>query len=360
MTQNKSAPTASRPFIFLLALSLIWSLGFASNASAQRLQSGTAAAVDAGTTVNVRTNEAIDTRDSDGQIFHGTVAEDVVGRSGRIVIPRGSDVEMTVREMNDNQLTLDLDSIMIRGERYGVQTESSSLSSADRKEGIGANKRTAEHVGGGALLGAIIGGIAGGGKGAAIGAGIGAAGGASVQVLTRGNHVEVPSESLLTFRLAQPLRAGYGGSQRFRTTAQANTTAAYRDGFQDGRSDSDQGIAWSPQDRRWTSSRDRRDYEAGYYDGFQAQDSYGVTREKPSDYGYERPSVHIGSDKNIAWQGPDDGRLFVQVDNNPVQLFASGRSGTQRAPWIERGHRYLFILRDAQGNEIARDQRTLR
>ena len=44
----------------------------------------------AGTTVNVRTSESIDTSSSNGEIFHGTVAEDVMARGGRIVIPRGS------------------------------------------------------------------------------------------------------------------------------------------------------------------------------------------------------------------------------------------------------------------------------
>jgi hypothetical protein len=359
MIHNKTGPTASRPFIFLLALTLIWSLGFAGNAGAQRFQSGSVALVDAGTTITVRTNETIDTGDSDGQVFHGSVASDVVNKSGRIVVPRGSDVEMTVREMDDNQLALDLDSVTIRGERYGVQTESSTVTS-DQKAGIGTNKRTGEYVGGGALLGAIIGAITGGGKGAAIGAGVGAAGGAGVQILTRGNHVRVPAESLLTFRLAQPLRAGYGGAQRFRAGNTAST-AAYRDGLRDGSSDAESGLSWNLHDERWSSARDRRDYEAGYYAGFQQQDVYGVTREKPSNYyEYEAASVNIGSDRNISWFGPDDSSLYVQVDNSAPQLFASGKSGTQRAPWITRGHRYLFILRDSAGNELARDQKALR
>src|SRR5882724_1135253 len=50
--------------------------------------------IDAGTTITVRTNEAIDTRESNGQVFTGTVAEDVMDRAGTIVVPRGSDVEM--------------------------------------------------------------------------------------------------------------------------------------------------------------------------------------------------------------------------------------------------------------------------
>ena len=54
-------------------------------------------------------------------------------------------------------------------------------------------------------LGAIIGGIAAGGKGAAIGAAAGGGAGAGVQILTKGQQVKVPSETLLEFRLQQPV-----------------------------------------------------------------------------------------------------------------------------------------------------------
>jgi hypothetical protein len=70
--------------------------------------------------------------------------------------------------------------------------------------------------------------------------------------------------------------------------------------------------------------------------------------------------VSIGRDNNITWQGPAVGYVYVQVDNQPLKLFASGVSGTQAAPWIEQGHVYTFILKDANGNELARDQVDLR
>ena len=63
-------------------------------------------------------------------------------------------------------------------------------------------------VGGGAALGTLIGAVAGGGKGAAIGAAVGAAGGAATQVLTRGKEVQIPAETVLTFRLDQPWAIG--------------------------------------------------------------------------------------------------------------------------------------------------------
>ena len=64
-------------------------------------------------------------------------------------------------------MALDLQSVKVGNRRYVVNT-------ADLEQkaqgGVGANKRTAEMVGGGAVLGTLIGAIAGGGKGAAIGA----------------------------------------------------------------------------------------------------------------------------------------------------------------------------------------------
>jgi len=60
-------------------------------------------------------------------------------------------------------------------------------------------------IGGGAALGTLLGAIAGGGRGAVIGAIAGAAAGGAVQVLTKGKEVNVPAETILTFRLDQPI-----------------------------------------------------------------------------------------------------------------------------------------------------------
>jgi hypothetical protein len=109
-----------------------------------------------------------------------------------------------VREAPDHDLALDLESVIVNGRRYGIESEPERIES-ERKPGLGENRSTAEHVGGGALLGTIIGAIAGGGKGAAIGAGAGAAAGAGEQMLTRGRRIHVPPESLLTFRVERPL-----------------------------------------------------------------------------------------------------------------------------------------------------------
>jgi hypothetical protein len=160
-----------------------------------------------GTNIEVRTNETIDARRSDGQVFSGVVNQDVMDANGNVAIRRGASAELIVRRISDRELTLDLESINVNGERYAVTSEV-TRQSGEQREGVGKNRRTAEFLGGGAALGAIIGAIAGGGKGAAIGAVAGAGAGAGAQVLTRGRNVKVPAESVLTFRLDQPLEVG--------------------------------------------------------------------------------------------------------------------------------------------------------
>jgi len=157
-----------------------------------------------GTLIPVRVNEFISTDRADGRIFTGTIEEDVRGQNGRVGIPRGSAVELIVRAARDGDLILDVESVIVQGQRYGIDVDSERV---DARRG-GANRRTGEFAGGGAVLGAIVGAIAGGGKGAAIGAGAGAAAGAATEVATRGRRVHIPAESVLTFRLEQPLRMG--------------------------------------------------------------------------------------------------------------------------------------------------------
>lgn len=163
-----------------------------------------------GTDISVRTDETIDSQDAnEGQRFPAEVSEDVLDSAGHVVIPRGSEAELAIRNISSGQgvtgapeLALGLDSVTIEGRPYHVNTEAVTQQG---KTGLGENKRTSEMVGGGALLGTLIGAIAGGGKGAAIGALAGGGAGAGTQVLTRGKNVKVPAETQLHFRLDRPL-----------------------------------------------------------------------------------------------------------------------------------------------------------
>jgi hypothetical protein len=159
--------------------------------------------IPAGTSLQVRTTEPIDTQSMDGRIFTGTIENDVRDTQGRLAIPSGSTAELVIRRDADNDLVLDLDSVTVNGRRYGVDATRNRVDSGVdiRNSGIGANKETARNVGGGALVGAILGAVIGGGDGAAAGAAAGAAVGAGAQILTKGRRVNVPAETLLSYRL---------------------------------------------------------------------------------------------------------------------------------------------------------------
>jgi hypothetical protein len=159
--------------------------------------------VPAGTTIQVRTTEAIDSQTMDGRIFRGIVESEVRDGQGNLAIPKGATAELVVRRGADNELVLDLDSVTVHGRRYGVDATRNRIGGGVdiRNSGIGANSETARNVGGGALLGAILGGVIGGGDGAAAGAAAGAAVGAGAQILTKGRRVNVPAEALISYRL---------------------------------------------------------------------------------------------------------------------------------------------------------------
>jgi hypothetical protein len=163
-----------------------------------------------GTQVSVRTEETIDSgRAVEGQSYAAEVSRDVRDANGDVVIPRGSNVQIVIRSASrggrfrgTSDLVLDLSSVSVDGRQYQLSAESIEQRG---KAGLGKNERTAKYVGGGALLGTVIGAIAGHGKGAAIGAVSGAAAGGAAQLITRGGAIHVPAETVLTFRLDQPL-----------------------------------------------------------------------------------------------------------------------------------------------------------
>ena len=150
----------------------------------------------------------IDTVDSSknhvGDVFHASLETDL-NVNGMLVARKGSDVYGRLASADQggkfsgkSELQLELTRLMIDGRDYSLVSSDYNL------QGKSRGSDSAKKVGGGAIVGAIIGGIAGGGKGAAIGAAAGGGAGAGVQVLTKGQQVKVPSETLLEFRLQQP------------------------------------------------------------------------------------------------------------------------------------------------------------
>jgi hypothetical protein len=152
-----------------------------------------------GTTINVRTDQAINAQGATTtQSFPATVTDDVMDSTGAVAIPKGSRATLVAVPTGNNEVSLGLRSVSVNGQRFMINTSNSA--SAGQKAGVGKNKRTAEYVGGGALAGTLIGALAGGGKGAAIGALAGGAAGAGAQTLTKGKSLNIPAESTLSFK----------------------------------------------------------------------------------------------------------------------------------------------------------------
>jgi len=162
--------------------------------------------VPAGTRVLVRMIDSIDSsKQKTGYRFTASLeanmqADDIV------VAPRGTTVygqlvnaSSAGRMSGSSNLTLELTDIMINGSTYPMLTSSYEI------KGKGEGGNTAKKVLGGAGLGALIGGIAGGGKGAGIGALAGAGAGTAVAASKKGEQLQIPSETLLEFRLEQPV-----------------------------------------------------------------------------------------------------------------------------------------------------------
>ncbi|MGE5114543.1 MAG: hypothetical protein ACM3JB_27090 [Acidobacteriaceae bacterium] len=169
--------------------------------------------IPAGTNLSIRADQNIQAKDvTQGQTYQAEIAQDVMGSNGNIILPRGTPAQLIVVDTNPNNngnnngkdLSLALNSVNVNGRSYYVQSNAVQGGNSDNG-GIGMNKRTGKYVGGGALAGAVIGALAGGGKGAAIGAILGGAGGAGAQVLTRGHEINVPAETVLNFKLDQPI-----------------------------------------------------------------------------------------------------------------------------------------------------------
>jgi len=158
----------------------------------------------AGTEILVRTIDPIDVRKPDPrQHFLASIDKDVFDSDGRVAIPRGSLAHLIAHDVGNGEIAIDLRSVSVNGKRYILN--STNITGVHTRDGLGANKRTGAFVGGTALLGTVLGAIAGGGKGAAIGALAGGAAGAGTQVLTRGPKLQIPSETVLSFRMDQPV-----------------------------------------------------------------------------------------------------------------------------------------------------------
>lgn len=169
-------------------------------------QSATRITVPAGTRILVRMVDPVDSsKQKAGDRFSASLetnlqADDmVVAPRGTTVYGRLASASSAGRMAGSSELTLELTDIQINGNAYPL------LTSTYEVKGKGEGSKTAKKVIGGAGLGALIGGLAGGGAGAGIGVLAGAAGGTALAASKKGEQLSIPSETLLEFRLAQPV-----------------------------------------------------------------------------------------------------------------------------------------------------------
>jgi hypothetical protein len=166
----------------------------------------TAWTIPTGSKVVIRMIDTINSEKSKvGESFVATLDEAII-LGGVEVIPRNSDIRGRIANVNEAgriagaaQLGLELTQVVVNGIPYSITT------SEYQEVGEGRGAQSAKRAGGGAAVGAIIGAIAGGKKGAAIGAGVGAGGATAVQVMTKGEKLNIPSETRLEFTLRSPL-----------------------------------------------------------------------------------------------------------------------------------------------------------
>lgn len=162
--------------------------------------------IPAGTELAIRIDQRLSARGSyAGERFNGNVVAPIVN-NGNVVIPQGTPVSGKVVEAHHGGhfrgrsiLELRLTAMTLNGYEYPLDTHDTVRSRR------GKGRRTAGIIGGMTGAGMLIGGLASGGVGLAIGAAAGAGSGTAIAAGTGNHNLDIPAESIVHFRLADPL-----------------------------------------------------------------------------------------------------------------------------------------------------------
>lgn len=166
-----------------------------------------------GTEIASASNHALNSwHDKPGKPITATVGSDIRGSDGRVVIPAGSIIHLTVMELKpaentsqkDGIIVLRVDHVRINGRAYPLSADVTSVQHTLKGRGVQAGD--VAKVGAGAAVGAIAGKIIGGNtKGAVIGGAVGAGAGAAVASQTYDRDVIVVPGAAIIITLRQPL-----------------------------------------------------------------------------------------------------------------------------------------------------------
>jgi hypothetical protein len=169
--------------------------------AARTLAAGTEVRATVGTEISSNTHK-------EGQTVTARVASDVRDAQGRVVIPAGSTVNLTITSIRESEnksdntgtLTLAAASVEINGVTSDLNGNVTGLATELRDRGT--NVGDVAKVGGGAAAGAVVGRVLGGGsKGAIIGGVIGGAVGAQRANETQDRDVILPAGSTVVITL---------------------------------------------------------------------------------------------------------------------------------------------------------------
>jgi hypothetical protein len=166
-------------------------------------------ALQAGATVSLAVDREISSRtDKAGAMVMATVSSDVQDSHGRVVIPAGSKVSMTITQIHESEnkgdktgkLTLTPNSVEIAGQSYALDASAEALDRTlrDRKTNAGDVAKVGVGAAAGALAGKLIGGST---KAAVIGGVIGGAIGTQRAIETQDRDVVVPASSRVELTL---------------------------------------------------------------------------------------------------------------------------------------------------------------
>ncbi len=169
-------------------------------------------ALAAGATIATTVDREISSKtDKAGATVMGTVASDVTDASGRVVIPAGSKVTLTIAEIHESEnkgdktgkLTLTPTAVEIQGRSYAIDGSATALDRTlrDRPTNAGDVAKVGAGTAAGAILGRVIGGST---KGAVIGGVIGGAVGTQRAIQTQDRDVVVPASSRVEITLGGP------------------------------------------------------------------------------------------------------------------------------------------------------------
>ena len=175
-------------------------------APASRLAEGSTVDATALASITSKTNKP-------GETFTARIPEAVRSADGRVVIPAGSEVVLSIvalkpapnKSAKDGTIVLRAVSVMVNGVSKPLDADVSFVEHTLKARGVGTSE--VAKGAGGAAAGAILGKVVGGGTGAAVGAVVGAAAGTAVAVETADRDVVVPVGAKITLVLRSPFPA---------------------------------------------------------------------------------------------------------------------------------------------------------